>query len=52
MGGLVINPLDEIVEYYPTANEIGITLGIWATGILLVTVLYKIAVKVEHEVEA
>ena len=51
MGGLVINPLDEIVEYYPTANEIGITLGIWATGILLVTVLYKIAVKVEHEVE-
>jgi len=52
MGGLVVNPLDEIVEYYPTANEIGITLGIWATGFLLVTVLYKIAVGVEHEVEA
>lgn len=52
MGGLVINPLHEIVEYYPTANEIGITLGIWATGFLLVTVLYKIAVSVEHEVEA
>lgn len=51
MGGLVVNPLDEIVEYYPTANEIGITLGIWATGFLLVTILYKIAVKVEHEVE-
>ena len=46
-----MNPLDEIVEYYPTANEIGITLGIWATGFLLVTILYKIAVKVEHEVE-
>ncbi|TKB28460.1 menaquinol oxidoreductase [Desulfopila sp. IMCC35006] len=52
MGGLVVNPLEEIVEYYPTANEIGITLGIWATGFLLVTVLYKIAVGVEHEVEA
>ncbi len=52
MGGLVVNPLGEIVEYYPTANEIGITLGIWATGCLLVTVLYKIAVSVEHEVEA
>lgn len=52
MGGLVVNPLDEIVEYYPTANEIGITLGIWATGFLLVTILYKIAIKVEHEVEA
>ena len=51
MGGLAVNPLDEIVEYYPTANEIGITLGIWATGFLLVTILYKIAVKVEHEVE-
>ena len=52
LGGLVINPLHEIVEYYPTANEIGITVGIWATGFLLVTVLYKIAVSVEHEVEA
>jgi molybdopterin-containing oxidoreductase family membrane subunit len=51
MGGLVVNPLDEIVEYIPTANEIGITLGIWATGLALVTILYKIAVSVEHEVE-
>ncbi|MGW8194457.1 MAG: sulfate reduction electron transfer complex DsrMKJOP subunit DsrP, partial [Desulforhopalus sp.] len=51
MGGLVVNPLDEITEYYPTANEIGITLGIWATGFFLITVLYKIAVKVDHEVE-
>jgi Ni/Fe-hydrogenase subunit HybB-like protein len=52
MGGLVVNPLEQVVEYYPTANEIGITLGIWATGFLLVTLLYKIAVGVEHEVEA
>jgi len=52
LGGLVINPLHEIVEYYPTANEIGITLGIWATGFLLVTLMYKIAIDVEHEVEA
>ena len=51
MGGLAINPLHEIVEYVPTANEIGITLGIWATGFFLVTLLYKIAVKVEQEVE-
>jgi len=52
LGGLVINPLHEIVEYYPTANEVGITVGIWATGFLLVTLMYKIAVDVEHEVEA
>jgi Ni/Fe-hydrogenase subunit HybB-like protein len=50
MGGLVVNPLNEIVEYYPTANEIGITLGIWATGFMLVTILYKIAIKVDAEV--
>jgi Ni/Fe-hydrogenase subunit HybB-like protein len=52
MGGLVMNPLHEIVEYYPTANEVGITVGIWATGFFLVTLFYKIAVSVEHEVEA
>ncbi len=52
LGGLVVNPMHEIVEYYPTANEIGITVGIWATGFLLVTLMYKIAVDVEHEVEA
>ncbi len=51
-GGFVPNPLDEITEYIPTANEIGITLGIWATGFFLLTLLYKIALSVEHEVEA
>jgi Ni/Fe-hydrogenase subunit HybB-like protein len=49
--GFVPNPLEEVTEYYPTLNEIGITLGIWATGILLLTLLYKIAIGVEHEVE-
>ncbi len=52
LGGLAITPFDTIVEYYPTMNELGITLGIWAFGIFLVTVLYKIAIGVEHEVEA
>lgn len=52
LGGLVVSPMHEIVEYYPTANEIGITVGIWATGFLLVTLMYKVAVDVEHEVEA
>lgn len=52
MGGLVVSPLNEINEYVPTANEIGITLGIWATGFLIVTLLYKIAIGVHHEVEA
>lgn len=51
MGGLVVNPLNEITEYVPKLNEIAISLGIWATGFFLVTILYKIAVSVEHEVE-
>ncbi len=51
LGGLAVTPFETVVEYYPTFNELAITVGIWATGLLLVTVLYKIAVKVEHEVE-
>ena len=52
LGGLVVNPLNEVVEYFPTANEIGVTLGIWALGFFVLTLLYKIAVGVEHEVES
>ncbi len=51
LAGFVPTPLHEIVEYVPTANEIGITIGVWATGFFVVTVLYKIAIGVEHEVE-
>ena len=51
LGGFVPNMLNQVVEYYPNPNEIAIAVGIWATGIFLVTVLYKIAVSVEHEIE-
>jgi len=50
-GGFVPNPLEEVTEYIPTMNELGITLGIWASGFFLLTLLYKIALGVEHEVE-
>jgi len=52
LGGFVPTPVDEIVEYYPTFNEIFITIGVWATGFFILTILYKIAIGVEHEVEA
>ncbi len=51
LGGFVPTPLEEIVEYSPKLNEIMITLGIWCTGFFILTILYKIAVDVEHEVE-
>ena len=47
---LVFDQLEEIFEYYPTAPETLITLGIWAAGLLVVTILYKIVVSVREEI--
>jgi molybdopterin-containing oxidoreductase family membrane subunit len=52
IGGFVPTPLDEIVEYSPTLNEMMITIAVWCTGFFILTVLYKIAIDVEHEIEA
>jgi Ni/Fe-hydrogenase subunit HybB-like protein len=49
-GGFVPNPLHEVNEYAPTMPEIGITLGVYAIGALVLTVLYKMAVGVKEEV--
>ena len=47
LGGFVPSPLEYITEYYPSAGEIGITLGVWATGFFILTVLYKAAISVK-----
>lgn len=39
-------PLGEIVEYLPTLNETLVTLGIWAGGILVYTILVRVTVPV------
>ena len=49
-GGFVPNPLHEVTEYAPTGLEVTITLGVWAVGILILTVLYKIATGVKEEI--
>jgi Ni/Fe-hydrogenase subunit HybB-like protein len=49
-GGFVPNPLHEVNEYAPSIPEIGITLGVYAVGALVLTVLYKMAVGVKEEV--
>ena len=49
IGGFVPSPLEEITAYTPNPNEIFITLGIWATGFFILTVLYKIALAVKEE---
>jgi Ni/Fe-hydrogenase subunit HybB-like protein len=49
IGGFVPNPLEEITAYHPSFQEIMITLGVWATGFFILTVLYKIAISVKEE---
>jgi molybdopterin-containing oxidoreductase family membrane subunit len=44
--GFVPSPTGEIVEYVPSISEWFITLGVWALGFLVLTVLYKIAISV------
>ena len=51
-GGFVPNPLEQVREYWPTAPEALITLGIWALGFFILAVLYKVAISVKEEVRA
>ncbi len=48
-GGFVPNPLHHVNEYVPTIPEIIITLGVYATGFLILTALFKIAITVKEE---
>lgn len=50
VAGFVPNPLGHIAEYRPTLPEVLIGLGIWATGFLLVTMFYKIALTLRGQV--
>ncbi len=52
IGGFIPNPFDKVVEYSPTLIEIMVTVGIWAIGIQILTVFYKIALEVKAENEA
>jgi molybdopterin-containing oxidoreductase family membrane subunit len=51
-GGFVPNPLHEVNEYIPTLLEGLITIGVYALGFLVLTLLFKIAVSVKEEVRA
>ncbi len=49
-GGFVPSPLHQVTEYAPTGPEIMITLAVYATGFLVLTLLYKLATHVKEEV--
>ncbi len=46
VGGLVPSPLGTVTNYQPTMPELGIVIGIWSVGTLMITVFYKIAVAI------
>ena len=47
--GFIPTPMGEVVNYWPTIPELLISLGIWAIGILIITVFYKITLSVRKE---
>lgn len=48
-GGFIPTPLHEAVDYMPTPMELLISLGIYAIGAFILTVLFKIVIGVKKE---
>ena len=45
--GFIPTPLGEIFEYTPTLREIGVSVGIYALGAFVFTILAKVAIEIE-----
>lgn len=50
--GFVPNPLGRITDYSPTGVEIGVTVGVYAIGALMLTLIYKVVVNVRERMQA
>jgi Ni/Fe-hydrogenase subunit HybB-like protein len=48
--GFVPNAFDRITEYRPDWNELLVAAGVWAVGVMVFTVLCKIAIAVKEDV--
>ena len=51
-GGFIPSPLHRITEYTPSIHEIVIAAGVAAIGLLVLTVLYKITIRVKEYSES
>jgi Ni/Fe-hydrogenase subunit HybB-like protein len=51
-GGFVPTPFERVVEYSPTLPELMITAAVYALGMFVLTVLYKIATGVKEQTAA
>ena len=49
VAGFVPSPLGVVTGYAPSVPEMLIALGIWAVGMLILTVFYKIVISVRDE---
>jgi Ni/Fe-hydrogenase subunit HybB-like protein len=49
--GFIPSPLGKITEYTPTVPEIAITVGVYAIGFFVLTVLYKIVLTVRERLQ-
>lgn len=48
--GFIPSALGDFTQYFPTAPEAFITLGIWGIGFLVLTIFYKLTISVKEEV--
>jgi molybdopterin-containing oxidoreductase family membrane subunit len=46
--GFIPSPLGAVVEYNPSLTEIGITIGIWAFGLFVISLLVRLGFAVEQ----
>lgn len=46
--GFIPSPLGTIVEYSPTLIEVGITVGIWAFGLFVISILVRLGFAIEQ----
>lgn len=51
LAGFVPNAFGQVVEYFPTFNEILIIIGVYAIGLFILTILYKVAVSVRARLD-
>jgi len=52
IGGFTPNPFGRITDYWPTKPEVMISIGVYALGFLVLTLLYKMAISVKEEIGA
>ena len=45
--GFIPGPYGKIAEYLPTGIEVGVTIGIWAMGAFVFSILARVGIKIE-----